>query len=36
MGLQSMSGLVVKSDFYTKLKKLDIQEGKQTSSLKIM
>jgi len=29
-------GSVVESDFYTKLKKLDIQEGKKTSSSPIM
>jgi len=27
---------VVESDFYTKLKKLDVKEGKKTSSLPIM
>jgi len=29
-------GSVVESDFYTKFKKLDVQEGKQTSSSPIM
>jgi len=29
-------GSVVESDFYTKLKKLDIQEGKKESSSPIM
>jgi len=29
-------GSVVESDFYTKLKKLDVQEGKKTSSSPVM
>ena len=29
-------GSVVESDFYTKFKKLDVREGKQTSSSPIM
>jgi len=30
------SGSVVKSDFYTKLEKLDVEEGKKISSSLIM